>query len=472
MRDCQRTSWRSSMAAGAALLVTASGGLVLLSSVAHADISYTGHAEAYGFRTTATNDAFPLGFVFEGDAPVATADLSSLGDSQARAAGPYPGTNAASTPGAVGGVVGFPVPNYPVVAQATAGDDPAELSFPGLALRADAGPARAHGLATMGSAAQGAESSAVVDATRLATEGVTAEAKSRLEALALLDYLHFQRVESRAVAVLDSYGERSTKSDLRIDGITAPGLSFAAPQTTPAKVPLPNPAPGLPQPPTLEFPPVPIPGGGTTYDAPELSFRNGQFVVTFTSAGISQQTPVPFETVAQAFGAIGVTVTYQAAQQTKNGIIAPTLTFITEIPAPPPNPFGVQNPTPVTLELGRAAASIDGAALDELGAPVTGTDAASGASVGVIPSGVGGAAAPGLLPGTDVGAVPGGIGSAPGAPASPVQLAGSPGTGGPGSPFTDLYAVFVLVAALLLVGAPLLSVLGSRVVGSRLRWSS
>ena len=79
---------------GLASLVLASGVLVFLPSTAHADISYTGHAEAYGFRTTATNDAFPLGFVFEGAAPVATADLSSLGDSQALAAAPYPGRSA------------------------------------------------------------------------------------------------------------------------------------------------------------------------------------------------------------------------------------------------------------------------------------------------------------------------------------------------------------------------------------------
>jgi hypothetical protein len=459
---------------GLASLVLAAGVLVFLPSTAHADISYTGHAEAYGFRTTATNDAFPLGFVFEGDAPVATADLSSLGDSQALAAAPYPGTTAASTPGAVGGVVGVPLPNYPVVAQATAGDDPAELSFPGLALRADAGVARANGLATLGSAAQGAESSAVVDATTLSTDGVTARAKSRLEALALLDYLHFERVESSAVTVLDPYGKRTSKSDLRIDGITAPGLSFAAPQTTPAQVPLPNPAPGLPQPPNLQFPPVPIPGGGATYNAPELSFRNGQFVVTFTSAGVEQTSPVPFATVADAFKAIGVTVTYQAAQQTKNGIIAPTLTFVTQFPAPPPNPFGVQSATPVTLELGRAAASVDGAALDATGAPFGGgANTAAGGAVGAgSPGSVDAAGTQSLLPPT----VAGGPGTLPGAtvPGSPagVALSAAPAGTGAGSPFTDLYVVFVVVAAAVLVAGPLLTVLGSKFVGSRLRWSS
>lgn len=482
------SSLKSTIAAGGAMLVVACGGLVLLPSTARADISYTGHAEAYGFRATATNDAFPLGFVFEGDAPVATADLSSLGDSQALAAGPYPGTTAASTPGAVGGVVGFPLPNYPVVAQATAGDDAAELNFPGLALRADAGPARSQGLATLGSAAQGAESNAFVDATRLITDGVTAEAKSRLEALALLDFLHFQRVESRAVTVLDSFGKRTSTADLRIDGITAPGLAFAAPPSTPSTVPLPNPAPGLPQPPPLEFPPVPIPGGGATYNAPELGFRNGQFVVTFTSAGIQEQSPVPFDTVASAFKAIGVTVTYQAPIKTKNGIIAPTLTFVTDLPAPPPNPFGLQNATPVTLELGRAAAAIDGAAINGAGAPILDVD--NGAALGV--AGVDSAAVSGAIPGTDagtdLGVVPGtplaitpdttpgitsGInqGITPADAPGSVQLAGGPGGTGAGSPFTDLYALFVVVAAAVLLAAPLLTALFT-VMGTRLRWSS
>ncbi|WP_028984849.1 hypothetical protein [Sporichthya polymorpha] len=471
-------SLRSTLAAGAALAVVATGGLVLLSSPAQADINYTGHAEAYGFRATTTNDAIPLNLLIEGDAPIATADLSSLGNSQALAAAPYPGTTAANTPGAVGGLFGVALPNYPLVAQANAGDDPAELNFPGLMLRADAAPTRAASVATMGSAATGAETTAVVDATRESTEGVKAEGRSRLEALAVLDFLHIGRVESRAVALLDTFGKRSTRSDLRIDNITAPGLSFAMPESTPAKVPLPNPLPGTPQPPTLEFPPVPLPGGGTSYNAPELGFRNGQFVVTFTSAGVQHSSPVPFETVAEAFKAIGVDVTYQAAVPTPNGIIAPLLSFRSELPAPPENPLGVQSPTPFTLDLGLTAASIDGSVLDEAGMPISGgTDASSGAAGGVLPDGIDGAASPGLLPGTDAGAVPGALpGTAPGvAPVgapSPVQLAGGPGAGGPGSPFTDLYVVFVVVAAVVLLGAPLATVVGSKIVGSRLRWSS
>ncbi|GAA0615862.1 hypothetical protein GCM10009547_17290 [Sporichthya brevicatena] len=466
-------SLRSTLAAGAALAVAATGGLVLLSSPAQADINYTGHAEAYGFRATTTNDAIPLNLLIEGDAPIATADLSSLGNSQALAAAPYPGTTAANTPGAVGGLFGVALPNYPVVAQANAGDDPAELNFPGLTLRADAAPTRAASVATMGSAATGAETTAMVDATRESTEGVKAEGKSRLEALALLDFLHIGRVESRAVALLDTFGKRTTASDLRIDNITAPGLSFAMPESTPAKVPLPNPLPGTPQPPTLEFPPVALPGGGSSYNAPELGFRNGQFVVTFTAAGVQHSSPVPFETVAAAFAAIGVEVTYQAAVPTPNGIIAPLLSFRTELPAPPENPLGVKSSTPVTLDLGLTAASIDGSALDGAGMPISGgTDATSGAAGGALPDGIDGAANPGLLPGTDLGAVPGALpGTAPGvAPVgapSPVQLAGGPGIGGAGSPFTDLYVVFVVVAAVVLLGAPLVTVVGSKIVGSR-----
>lgn len=450
-----------------ALAVTTAGGVVLLSGSAHAEISYTGHADAYGFRTTMTNDAFPLGFVFEGDAPVSTADLSSLGDSQALAAGPYPGTTAAATPGALGGVIGVPIPNYPVVATASAGDDPAEQNFPGLALRASAGQLLASGTATIGSAAQGASSYSTVDATKLDSDGVVAEGRSRLEALALLDYLHFQRVESRAVTALDPYGKRVSKSDLRIDGITAPGLSFAVPPQTPATVPLPNPLPGTPQPPNLEFPPVPLPGGGSTYNAPELGFRNGEFVVTFSSAGIEQKVPVPFDTVAQAFKNIGATVTYQQQQLTANGVIAPMLTFVTEFPAPPDNPFGVKSPTPVTLELGRASASVDGAAVPDAGFGTGATTDATGTAgtTAGFTDGVAlpGTALPGLLPGTDAVS-----GAADGATAPrPVSLASRAGSGGVGSPFTDLYFLFVVVAAALGIAGPVVTVLGSR-----LRWGS
>lgn len=478
-----RSAVRARRLGATGALVALFGGAVLLGAPeARAQINYTGHAEAYGLRVTATNDAFPLGFVFEGDAPISTADLSSLGDSQALAAGPYPGTMAASTPGAVGGVVGLPIPNYPVVAQATAGDNPVQQNLPGLALRADAGATRASGVAVFGSAAQGAETQAVVESTELGSDGVRAEGRSRLEALALLDFLHFQRVLASAVTTLDPSGERTTSADLRIDGITAPGLSFAVPPQTPSKAPLPNPVPGLPQPPSLEFPPAPIPGGGATYGVPELGFRNGEFVVTYAAGGVEQRMPVPFQAVADAFRAIGVTVTYQEPQEIPNGILAPTLTFVTEFPAPPsPNPFGVEGPTPVTLELGRASASIAGGAVPGLGIGGVGSNTADGGTASGSVPGVPGPAdpltdsvagtIPGIIPGaadaTAPGAVPGTPTAGAEAPRSVTLTSDTIPGAGPGSPFTDLYLVFVVVAAAVLVAGPLVTF-----VGARTQWGS
>jgi hypothetical protein len=429
---------------------------------ARADVSFTGHAEAHGFRFTATNPALPLGFVFEGDAPIATADLSSFGDSQALAAGPYPGTTAAATPGTVGGLIGVPVPAYPVVATATAGDAPSEQNLPGLTLRADAAATRSEGRALMGTGGQGASAEAAVDATRRDSAGVTAEATARAEGLGVLDYLHLQRVQSTASTTLDSTGHRVSSSDLRIDGITAPGLTFTVPAQTAGQVPLPNPAPGLPQPPPLVFTPVPFPGAGSTLSAPELGFRNGEFVVAVTSAGVTQRYPVPFTTVADAFKAIGWRVAFQPESRTDDGIVGATLTFSTDLPAPPANPFGVDRATPVTLELGRASTSMTGRAF---GADLATGVVASGSSPGVTSG-----AAPGL-PGTlpDLGAVPGTLpatsdGAVPGLASGDGQVALTTGPGGPGgsSPFTDLYAVFVVVAAVVLLAAPLASRLGSR----------
>jgi hypothetical protein len=226
----------------------------------------------------------------------------------------------------------------------------------------------------------------------------------------------------------------------------------------------------------LEFPPVALPGGGITYGAPELSFRNGQFVVIFTSAGVEQKVPVPFETVAQAFKNIGATVTYQREQPIPNGVLAPMLTFTTEVPAPPDNPFGVKSSTPVTLELGRASATVDGAAIpgaeagfgtaDGVG---TGTDTTGAEGIGMSEAVATDAAGlSGVLPGTSAGVVPAVRGSADGATApAQVSLASGPGTGSPGSPFTDLYFLFIVVAAALGLAGPLVTVLGSR-----LRWGS
>lgn len=460
-------------AAGCLGVAALCGATVLAPTPAHAEVTYAGHAEAHGFRVIASNPAIPLGFVIEGYAPTATADLSSFGDSRALAAGPYPGTTAAALPGTVGGLFGLALPNYPVVATASAGNAPTEQNLPGLTLRADAGAARAQGLAILGSGGQGARANAVVDAGSQAATGVTADAVATVEGLALLDYLHVSRVQSRATTTLSATGTRESSSDLRIDGITAPGLTFTVPAQTPGQVPLPNPVPGTQQPPPLEFESVPIPGGGTAFAAPELGFRNGEFVVTAQSAGLTQRYPVPFGVVADAFRALGWEVVFAPERTTDTGIVGATLTFRSDLPAPPANPFGVDEATPVSLAFGAAETSVEGGALPGGAGPGIGTsglntdsnltdsnltdanltDAAAVPGVGELP---GSSLAPGVVPGDAPGTVTLGTGAT-----------GPAGVVLPGSPFTNLYGLFLGVAVATLVLAP-----AATFLGSRLTWRS
>jgi hypothetical protein len=444
--------------------------VVLPVSSARAEVSFTGRAEAVGIRMTVSNSAFPLGFEPEGVAPVSSADLSSLGDAQAMAAAPYPGSFAATAPGAVGGVYGVPLPNYPAVVSVSAGDAPAEQSLPGLELHADARPSRTLGMASVGGSGQGVTTRATVDSTEAADTGIVAEAASQLQGLALLDFLHVSRVESVARFVLDPSGERQVLTDLRIDGIAAPGLTFTLPAQSPSTVPLPNPLPGTPQPPALNFPPTALPGGGSTLAAPELGFRNGKFVVTSTVAGVEQRTPVPFDVVAGAFQRIGVVVTYQQAERAPTQVTAPTLTFSTTLPTPGPNAAGVDGPTPVSVELGRATASLQGTTSG------TATGGPESIATGDI-SGADGAA--GLLPNTPAdpsagGAVPLDAASIAGTPMrTPVpesaasNRAAMVGAAGRPSPYTDLYFVFVALAVAVFALGPALTLRGARS-----RWGS
>lgn len=451
------------LAVGAATVAAAA---ILPATSARAEVSFTGRAEAVGLRMTVNNSAFPLGFELEGVAPISSADLSSLGDAQAMAAAPYPGSFAATAPGALGGVYGVPLPNYPAVVSVSAGDAPAEQSLPGIELRADARSTRTVGTASVGGPGQGALTRATVDSSEATATGIVAEATSRLQGLALLDMLHLSRVESLARVVLDPAGQRRVVSDLRIDGIAAPGLAFTIPAQSPSAVPLPNPLPGTPQPPALTFPPTALPGGGSTVSAPELGFRNGEFVVSSSVAGGEQRTPVPFDVVAEAFQRLGMTVTYQQAGRGPAQVAAPTLTFSTTLPAPGPNPTGVDGPTPVSVELGRATASLQGSTVGS-GIGLAPGGAAAGPDNAVDPAGV--------LPSTSADAAAGPLDHVAAAdlpvPTAALDAAGNTASdlaaivgarSGRPSPYTDLYFVFVALAVAIFVLAPARTLLGAR----------
>jgi hypothetical protein len=118
--------------------------------------------------------------------------------------------------------------------------------------------------------------------------------------------------------------------------------------------------------------------GGVTLTAPELGFQDGQFSVSLPLLG-NRAFAIPAASVLSALKALGITLTYQAAQRTATSIMAAQLTWETIIPAPPTNTY-FNGPTDVKVSLGRASASITAAAAPVSGSAPAGSDLGSGSS--------------------------------------------------------------------------------------------
>lgn len=348
--------------------------VAVLSRPAPADTlaTFDARAAANGVDVTMANPSIPLGLVLQGTGPVARAALDSLGTSEALAAGPYPGDLAASLPGTVRTTSGLPLPDYPLVAATSFGDEPEELVAPGMSLRAESRSQRSNSRATIGSESTGSTSTA--EAERNDAGGVRATAVARSDVLRVLDRLTLSGVVAEASTTLDEMGNRTSSSSLRIDAIDAAGLVVTVPETTPKGgladlPPIVSGQPEPPKPPPSE--PTPLPGGGTTVTGPVLRFADGQFTLASGTGGEATETPVPTEAVAAAFKALGIEMTYQAAQPTDTGTVAPVLSFRTTLPAVPENPTAFQGPTTLTLDVGRVATSVTGQAMPD---PTFGVD--------------------------------------------------------------------------------------------------
>ena len=348
-----------------AVLALTGSAVALLPTPAPAEglATFDARAAATGVDVTAANASIPLGLVVQGTAPVARAALDSLGTSEALAAGPYPGDLAASLPGTVKTTSGIPLPDYPLVAATSAGDGPKEVVAPGVSLRAESRASRSTSRATVGSDSTGSTSSA--DAERDDDGGVSATAVARWDALRVLDRLTLSGVIAEARTTVDQAGERTSRSSLRIDAIDAAGLLLAVPATTPKGglpdlPPLVSGQPDLPKPPPSE--PAPLPAGGTTVTGPVLRFADGRFTVVSGTGTKPAEVPVPAAAVADAFHKLGIDMTYQAAQPTATGIVAPVLSFRTTLPAVPDNPTALSGPTTVTVDVGRVTTSVTGQA--------------------------------------------------------------------------------------------------------------
>ena len=373
---------------GVALIVLAGSAVALVPTSAPAETlsTFDARAAASGVDVTASNASIPLGLVVQGTAPVARAALDSLGTSQALAAGPYPGDLAASLPGTVKTTSGIPLPDYPLMAATSFGDEPKEVVAPGMSLRAESRASRSTSRATVGTDSSGSTSTAAAE--RDDAGGVQALAVSRFDVLRVLNRLTLSGVVAEASTVMDELGTRTSKSSLRIDAIDAAGLVVSVPETTPKgglpdMPPLVSGQPAPPQPPPSE--PTKLPGGGTTVAGPVLRFADGKFSVVSGAGDKATEVPVPAAAVIEAFHKLGIEMTYQAAQTTDTGVVAPVLSFRTTLPALPDNPTAFQGPTAVTVDVGRVTTSVAGRATSADGAgfdPTAGLPSPVGSDAG------------------------------------------------------------------------------------------
>jgi hypothetical protein len=300
---------------------------------ARADASYEAVASATGVRAIFSNESIPLGVAPQVQGPTAQAKQTSLQQSDALAAFPFPGEEVAGLPGVVGGALGFAAPPYPFLVTSAYGDDVRRLSYPGIELSSESGDTVTQATATGGSKGAGATSIA-----RIAREGdeVLAKATTDLDGIRLGESLIINGLKAAATAARDSAGKLTRSSTLSFASISAPGLELAPPQ-----------------------PPQPQAAGpGEKLAAPSIGFTNGQFVLTVPGAD-PVTTPLPTQQVLDAFAGAGYKITYQAPQETTDGVIGAGLQIATTLPKPPDGfPGGFSGETPVTFSLGLARAEI------------------------------------------------------------------------------------------------------------------
>lgn len=300
-------------------------------SSARADATYQALAYSTGMKVIFSNQSIPLGVAPQVQGPTTQAKQTSLQQSDAYAAGPYPGEDIAGLPGVAGGSLGVPAPAYPFVVSTAYGDDVRRLSYPGLELSSESGATVTQASATGGSEGAGATSLA-----RIVRDGeeVSATASTDTDALRLGEDLVINGLHASADAERDATGKLTRSSSLTFSSISVPGLAMT-----------------MPNPPGSAGPPQKL-------TAPQIGFENGTFTLTVPGAQPSV-TPIPLDQALAAFAQAGYKVTYQAPQQTADGIIGAGLQFNTTLPAPPDgSPAGLSGTTPVTVSIGLARAEI------------------------------------------------------------------------------------------------------------------
>jgi hypothetical protein len=356
------------------LLVGAAGWVVLPASSARADASYAAIARTETFTQTISNPSIPTGIDIEGGGPQAEVRQTSLDVRDASAQLPYAGDTVPGLPGVGGSLFNFPVPPYPFIAATSAGSAPATVTYPGVVLHAESGDFITRASSTAGQPGSGATSAANVTEDR--DGGVTAVANTYADTVALGPYVTLSDVRSAVTVASTAAGKLTRTSTSSIGRISVPGLSFEMPKASPAQIPVPVPIPGVPNQPPIPVPEYPYPAGGETFHDPDIGIQDGYFTITQVTGGQKQTYLIPSDSALAAFKQAGVTIRFQAPQQTADGLISGAYIIEYTFAAPPQNGY-YNGATKLTQTTAYSVANVDltpePAAPAVVGAPGGGT---------------------------------------------------------------------------------------------------
>jgi hypothetical protein len=462
--------------AGLAVAAVCAGSLLVWTPSAGADVTsfYNASARSIVVDGYFSNPTIPAGVSPEGGGPETDVAQSSLDKGDANAAFPYFGPYVATLPGVVSGLFGFPVPPYPLTASSTFGSEPAHINYPGVELSAVSRATSTVADAVFGSAGSGGISHSEVDES--ADGNITARATASSLLTALGPLVTLKGFESGVAVVADANGTLTRTSNFSIDEIAVPGLVLRLPEQSPSSypVPFPVPVPGVPAPEPIPAPSFPVPNGGTTLVEPKIGFINGYFVVQ-PLQGDAQKYVVPADSVVQAFKAQGVTLSYTAPQNTKDGIVGGVFSIQYTFAAPPDNPY-YKGETPATFVIGDTRASVSRAP-ESPGALADGLTGAAPTSSGTGPDAA--AVPPADLAG--IGALPSTAGAVPTVDLQPQSSGGSSdrasgigaslvAAGLPAFISSDFAGIYLALIGLTVIGLLAAAVLGAKGVSAR--WNS
>lgn len=349
---------RTSSVVSVAVGLTLSGAWVGLSADrAAAGSAYDAIARTDVSTVTIANESIPTGIDLEGGGPVARVVQDGLGIRDASAALPYAGDTVAGLPGVGASLFGFSAPPYPFTAASTAGSPPQTVAYPGMSLEAESGDLSSRARALAGEAGSGASAEARIVEGRHGD--VVATATTAVDSIKLGPYGTLSNVRTVATVTADgASGKLSRSTSSSIGRISVPGLAFTVPEQSPGAIPIPIPLPGVPNQDPIPTAPFPFPGAGTTFRDPDLGVQDGFFTVTVPAEDGPKKYAVPTQPVLDALKAAGITLRFQAPEQTATGIIAGSYIVTYTIPEPPPNSYW-NGPTSITQTTAYGLASVN-----------------------------------------------------------------------------------------------------------------